>query len=180
MRSIALLSILVLLTGSSKAQIWELELDAPDTILVALADNTPLLPPQPPIHSVEPIVMESPETKTPPVEITPMQNGVSVGYNLLQKPTTYTWGEWTTVIPAFLLGVDNMFNGGEFTQDVIDTVRGKSDDPGPSVDRYGDRDFAIATPSLCEAAALHSKDIHVHRSGESGSCFIDVVSPEEE
>ena len=142
----------------------------PDSILLAQTHEE---------ADTEALELEEPDPRTPPIEVKPMGGGASLGFNLMQKPTGYSWGEWTTSIIGSLLMADQVFNGGDFTQDMIDEVRGKSDEPGPSVDRFGDRDFAVSTPELCEAAAQHSKDIHLHRHGESGSCVIDISSPEE-
>lgn len=129
----------------------------------------------------EPVELEEPEARTPPVSVESDNRAVAVGYNLLQSPLGYSSKEWFTAIPTILLGADQIFNGGDFTQNVIDEIRGKSEDTEDRTgfDLFGDRDFIAATDGSCLAAAQHSKDITLERGGESGSCTATIYSPED-
>ena len=88
-------------------------------------------------------------------------------------------GESLVATLLTLVGIDQLANGGKLTQEVINLVRDKSDDGPPGYDeQFGDRDFATASSTHCTAAALHSSDISLHRSGDNGSCLIDIVQKE--
>ena len=124
-----------------------------------------------------PLVLESPATTKPPLEVKPEQGGASIGYTMFQSPAGYSWGEWVTALIMGSLATDQVLNNGDVTRDFLDDVRGKSDD---HEDRTtDDRDFITATSESCTAAAKHSKDIELIRSGATGSCEAKIFTPEE-
>tara|TARA_R100000306_G_scaffold51415_2_gene48401 strand:+ start:6306 stop:6881 length:576 start_codon:yes stop_codon:yes gene_type:complete len=106
----------------------------------------------------------------------PTEIGKSVGTQVASDP-----GESLLGVLLMGLTVDQIGNGGDVTQGLIDTVRGSSGDSSstPPVDRFGDRDFATATADSCTAAAMHSKDITLDRSS-SGTCNIEISTTSDE